>query len=154
MLPDDVLLAAFDFYMRDPTNEPGSKKKEEEWQTLVHVCRRWRTVVFGSLRRLNLQLFCTPKTPARDLLGVWPALPLTIWGHDDYPMEGVDNITAVLEHSDRVCLIKLVGVSSSHLESITAAMQVPFPELTVLVLDLNDETVPVLPDSFLGGSAL
>jgi hypothetical protein len=32
-------------------------------------------------------------------------------------------------------------------------MQEPFPELTHLYLWLYDETVPVLTDSFLGGSA-
>ena len=32
-------------------------------------------------------------------------------------------------------------------------MQVPFPELTVLLLSSNGETVSALPDSFLGGSA-
>jgi hypothetical protein len=34
-----------------------------------------------------------------------------------------------------------------------AAMQVPFPELTELVFSSNGETLPVIPDSFLGGSA-
>ena len=51
MLPDDVLLAIFDFC--------GDKYELEAWQTLVHVCRRWRSVVLGSPRRLGLQLVCT-----------------------------------------------------------------------------------------------
>jgi hypothetical protein len=65
----------------------------------------------------------------------------------------VDNIVAVLERSNRVRQIDLLGVSSSHLESSLVAMQEPFPELTHLDLWLYDETVPVLTDSFLGGSA-
>jgi hypothetical protein len=64
----------------------------------------------------------------------------------------VDNITAVLERSDCVCQINLRDVPSSHLEKVSAAMQVPFPELTRLELRSCDETVPVLPNSFLGGS--
>jgi hypothetical protein len=44
-------------------------------------------------------------------------------------------------------------ISSSHLEKISAAMQEPFPELTYLLLLSYDETVPILPESFLGGSA-
>ena len=139
--------------MDDPTIDFGSKKMEGKWQTLVHVCRRWRTVVFGSPRRLNLHLFCAPKTPARDLLDVWPALPLSVWGYNVQPTESVDNIAAVLEHSDRVRQIRLEGVLNSYLEVISAAMQVPFPELMHLVLLSGDETAPVFPDSFLDGSA-
>ena len=104
----------------------------EAWQSLVHVCRRWRSVVFGSPRRLNLRLVCTAKTPARDTLDVWPALPLVIRCNGDYPTESVDNIIAVLERSDRVCQINLMDVPSSHLEKVSAAMQEPFPELTHL----------------------
>jgi hypothetical protein len=153
MLPNDVLLVIFYFYVNKASSRSYSKGRIEEWQSLVHVCWRWRTIVFGSPRRLNLRLGCTPKTPARDMLNIWPALPLFIWGDRHYPIDGVDNITAVLERSDRVCEIHLGAVSKSHLEAVWAAMQVPFPELTSLKLISDDETVPILPDSFLGGSA-
>ena len=142
ILPDDVLLAIFDFCA-----------ELEAWQTLVHVCRRWRSVVFGSPRRLDLQLVCSAKTPARATLDIWPALPLVILCDTDRPLENVDNIVAVLERSNRVRQIDLLGISSSHLESSLAAMQEPFPELTHLMLSSNEETVSVIPDSFLGGSA-
>ena len=98
MLPDDVLLEIFDFF----AGGVGMKRQIEKWQTLVHVCRRWRSLVFGSPRRLDLRLVCSDKTPARDTLDVWPALPLYIWCL--YMAESVDNIIAVLEHSDRVSL--------------------------------------------------
>ena len=148
MLPDDVLLEIFDFFAR----EVGfTKEKIEEWQTLVHVCRRWRSLVFGSSRRLDLRLVCSDKTPARDTLDVWPSFPLYIRCYKIE--ESVDNIIAVLEHSDRVCHIYLIGFESSYLEKLSAAMQVPFPELTVLRLRSNGKTVSALPDSFLGGSA-
>ena len=97
MLPDDILLAIFDFIVE---KGKGSPKVIEEWQTLVHVCRRWRSLVFGSPRRLNLRLVCSTQTPARDTLDVWPALPLFI--SCDKMAESVDDIIAVLEHSDRV----------------------------------------------------
>ena len=72
-LPDDVFLAIFDFYVRPVQVFPEDKKEEiETWQTPVHVCRRWRNVVFGSPLRLNLRLCCTPKTPVRRMLDVWP----------------------------------------------------------------------------------
>jgi F-box-like len=148
MLPDDVLLDIFDFFVEEYY---FSKEDIEEWQTLVHVCRRWRSLVFGSPRRLNLRLFCSDKTPARGTLDVWPALPLFIVGGG--MAESVDNFVAVLERSDCVCYIGLAGLKSSDLEKLLAAMQVPFPELTVLLLYSNDEMLSVLPDSFLGGSA-
>jgi hypothetical protein len=144
MLPDDILLDIFDFYV-------NARRWIEEWQTLVHVCQRWRSVAFGSPRRLNLRLFCSNKTPARDILDVWPALPLSIRCNGS--TKGVDNIIAVLKRSDRVFHINLERIESWSLEEILAAMQEPFPELTHLHLWPNgDETVSILPDSFLGGS--
>jgi hypothetical protein len=133
MLPDDVL-----------------KSLIEGWQTLAHVCHRWRSVVFGSPRRLNLRLVCTWETPARETLDVWPSLPLLIQD-SNYPTEDVDNLIAV-ERSDRVVRIHLDDVYGSELENVLAAMQVPFPELTGLALG-SGGMVSVLPDSFLGGSA-
>jgi hypothetical protein len=66
----------------------------------------------------------------------------------------MDNIIAVLKLSDRVYQISLRHLLSSQLEEISAAMQVPFPELTDLTIHLGVETKPVtIPDSFLGGSA-
>jgi F-box-like len=144
MLPDDVLLAIFGFFVekeRFPT---------AEWQTLVHVCRCWRSLVFGSPRRLNLRLYCSNKTPARGTLDIWPALPLFIVCIG--MAKSMDNIAAVLERSDCVCYIRLAGLESSDLEKPLAAMQVPFPKLTDLVLWSKGETLSVLPDSFLGGS--
>ena len=150
MLPDDVLLEIFDFYVNMHEFE-YYKNEIEVWQTLVHVCRRWRRVVFGSPRRLNLRLVCTPETPARDTLDVWPSLPFILYV--DCPTENVDDIIAVLERSDRVVEIYFSRLNGSNLEIGLAAMQVPFPELTGLSLWLPEGMVSVLPDSFLGGSA-
>ena len=150
MLPDDVLLEMFDFYVNEDEDE-YFKKEIEVWQTLVHVCRQWRRVVFGSPRRLNLRLVCTPETPARDTLDVWPSLPLLI--QDSIPAQVVDEILAVLERSDRIVKVELLEFNGSNLEIVLAAMQVPFPELTHLELHSIDGKVSALPDSFLGGSA-
>jgi hypothetical protein len=157
-LPDDDLLAIFDLYVvryqdldfRD--SEYDTKRKIESWQSLVHVCRRWRGLVLGSPRRLNLQLCCTTRTPARGTLDVWPALPLLIQG--GVTETSVDNVIAVLEHSDRICKINLDCHTNSQIGELWTAMQVPFPELAVLYLSYEDFSyLPVLPDSFLGGSA-
>ena len=153
-LPDDVLLAVFDHYVNNDAQAQGPIERGNAWQSLVHVCRRWRSIVFRSPRHLNLQLVCSAGTPARDMLHVWPALPLIIWYYGGYRTGSVDNTVAVLECRDRACQIELLGIQSSDLEIFLAAMQQPFPELTQMLLhcDSAGETVPVVPDSFLGGS--
>ena len=86
------------------------------------------------------------------MLDVWPPLPLVIHGR---LIEGVDlsNIVAELEHRDRVDEIDLWEVNSPALEKVLAVMQEPFPELTYVRLSSYEETVPIVPDSFLGRSA-
>ena len=151
ILPDDVLLEIFDFYMKTDSSY-RDKMMTEAWQSLIHVCRRWRCIVLGSPRRLNLQLYCTPETPARDTLDIWPALPLIIEG----PMvssSGTDNVVAALGQSTRVCKVILWNLARWQLDEVLAAMQVPFPELTELRLFLHDETPLVIPGLFLDGAA-
>ena len=159
-LPDDVLLAIFDFCVfknQDPVffdlYIDDTKRKIESWQSLVHVCRRWRGLVFGSPRRLDLQLYCTTRTPAGKILDVWPALPLLIMGG---VYEGkADNVIAELKLSDRIYQIQLeLNRYTTQIEELWTAMQVPFPELAVLSLSFGDMSHgPALPDLFLGGSA-
>ena len=157
VLPDDVLLAIFCFYV---LNDPDfnvlfsyTKREIDSWQSLVHVCRRWRYLVFGSPRHLNLRLFCIPGRSARKSLGVWPALPLLIRCTHLETETSTDNAIAELEHSDRIHQISLGRLTTSHIETLCMAMQVPFPELEVLALSIETSCGPVLPDSFLGGSA-
>ena len=150
VLPDDVLLEIFDFYM-DMISYGDDIMGIEAWESLVHVCRRWRVLVFESPHRLNLRLLCTNKTPSRDKLDVWPALPLIIEGMT--LTRGLENIIVALEQSNRVCQAFLQDLAGWQLEKVLATMQVPFPELTHLQFFSNGETVPVIPDSFLDGSA-
>ena len=65
-----------------------------------------------------------------------------------------DNVIAALGQSNRICEVSLLSLVGWELESVVAAMQVPFPELTDLRLT-SYETLPLIPvpDSFLGGSA-
>ena len=146
MLPDIALLETFDFYMHDA----------QKWYTLVHVCRKWRSVVFGSPRRLGLQLQYNASRPAREMLDIWPPFPITIRVFLAN-MEDVDNTIAVLEHNSRIREIEItillsswLSVTFSQFEKLMAAMQRPFPALTRLDLV---STAPINPGSFLGGSA-
>jgi hypothetical protein len=144
MFPDVALLRIFDFYL--------DKAWIDTWYTLVHVCRKWRNVVFGSPRRLNLRLRCRASTPARETLDVWPLLPIIVRG-DGHRNWGMDSIVAALEHNDRVCAIDLLYLPSSMLEKVLEAMEQPYPELTRLDLQTEGDAAPVAPASFLGGSA-
>ena len=117
----------------------------------MHVCRRWRRLVFGSPGHLDLRLLCTTRTPVRDALDIWPSLPLHIL-YDVGLRGSVDNIIAALERTDRVREVTLWNTLSSDLEIVFAAMQQPFPELSFLQVGFN-ETVLFVPDSFLGRSA-
>jgi hypothetical protein len=145
MLPDDVLVEIFDFCSLDVD------RWWYTWQTLVHVCRQWRHVVLGSPRQLNLQLVCSALTPTRDMLNIWPSLPLLVYA-DVWETTGVDNVVAALEHSDRVREISIT-ISLSQPEELWKGMEEPLPELTFLYLSFEHEPVSIVPDSFLGRSA-
>ena len=149
VLPDDALLDIFDFYL--------AKAWEKAWRGLVHVCRRWRNIVFGSPRRLNLRLYCTVGTPV-EMLDIWPPLPIDIgyeWGDES---ESVDNIVAALEHNERINAIDIRNMSASQFEE-TTEVEGPFPALTRLCLRFDSYWIekqprlPDVPDSFLGGFA-
>ena len=153
VLPDDVLLEIFDFYLdvRAGVRNTGRGLAVEAWQLLVHVCRRWRTLIFRSPRRLNLRLYCTSKTPAKDTLDVWPTLPLIVEGVAS--SSGTDNIIAALGQSNRIHEISLRGRAGRPLEKVLATMEVPYPELTVIRLSSVHVIRQIIPDLFLGGSA-
>jgi len=160
VLPDDVLVEIFSYVnMRDMQNQ---------WHALVHVCRRWRYVIFASPRRLNLRLAYGGHRPMSEMLDTWPVLPVilifnsVILLHGELPRPTSDqrwnNIVAALEseHHNRICEIYITGMTKAHWQRLAPAMQKSFPELTHLELWVdywNRDFVPVLPDSFLGGSA-
>ena len=146
-LSDDVLLGIFKFYM-DPLYS------EDAWQKLVHVCRKWRFIVFASPRWLHLELRCTNRRPVRKMLDIWPTFPIVIDAQITESQQlGLTNVIAALDRHDRVCRIKIWGVPISLLKS--AAIKKPFPKLTHLMLRSSYEdrdNALVIPDSFLGGS--
>ncbi len=145
-LADDVLLYVFDFYLTDAS-------EVEAWHTLVHVCRQWRILVFRSPRRLNLRIACTNKTPVREKLDVWPALPIVVSGSCG-SQTCLDNIIAGLDHDNRVCQIDLFLTRESEDIDIFEALEEPFPELTDLKLHLTEPPDPIFPcsDQYLGGT--
>ncbi len=144
MLPDDALLEIFGFYVHQT-------KRTNRWMTLVHVCQRWRIIVFGSPHHLDLELVCTNITPVRRTLNVWPPLPIII--HQSFKSsQDIDNILAALEPNDRIREIILLHIPSAHWEKVLPAMEVQFPALARLQLG-SSETPLVATNLILGGSA-
>jgi hypothetical protein len=87
-------------------------------------------------------------------LDIWPQLPIAIHVDDkeDRSLPSVTDVISVLERNDRVCKIFIDGVPNSLLEAVVATSE-PFPELIELELASFRKDTPILPDSFLGGSA-
>jgi hypothetical protein len=65
----------------------------------------------------------------------------------------MNKILAALGQSNRVSQVVVWDLSGWQLKKVLAAMQVSFPELTVMKLLSDDETPPVIHDSFLDGYA-
>ena len=149
ILPDDALLEIFSFYLVEASNHI------EPWLPLVHVCRRWRGIIFASPRRLSVRVFYTPKRQVKVMLDIWQNLPIHIsaWGYNALRWHGENDLIAALEHTDRICQIQLDG-SYSQLEGILLAMQKPFPALASLGIACSEyNALAGLPQAFLGGSA-
>jgi len=156
VLPDTVLLEGFEFYLgKDGANEIDKDYNYDGWQTLVHVCRKWRCIVFASPRRLDLKLYLTQERLVKSkTLEIWPTFPIVISAQYLQSKEDATNvIIAALRHRNRVCKIRYYnwGFPDSFLNKF-AAIDQPFPALTSLGL-LSNRNPPVFPDSFLGGSA-
>jgi hypothetical protein len=152
LLPEDTLLEIFDWYLKE-NRFISLFYKIEVWQVLGHVCRKWRNLVFGSLHRLNLQLFWTGNKPVKKMLDIWPPLPIIILGERGTTDE--DNIIVALEQNDRVCQIRLKYLQNSLWEEVFTVMQKPFPALISMELHSSaaGEEPSMVSDSFLGRSA-
>ena len=164
MLPDDVLLEIFDAHR---ISQSGfSDCRFWKWDRLVHVCHRWRQLIFASPLRLCVHLRCTDRFDLRNfhdgpdrmdvkkLLGCWPAFPITVSyaRRKGIDPEDEDNLLVALEHSDRVHHINL-HIQEKQLAKLGTVIQKPFPMLTQLRLWRMSWPEPVLPHGFLGGSA-
>ena len=145
-LSDKVLLYIFCYYL---------DASPRLWPTLMHICRKWRRLVFASQRVLQLQLLFTHGTPVLETLDCWPTLPIVVQYGGSPALsppasEDDDNIMAALKHSDRVTSISLT-VTSSLLKKLSA-LERPFSELEDLVLLSRNGDSPTLPRAFLWGS--
>ena len=158
-LPDNVLLEIFELDLGKVDVDDFEAYLDHDhnrWQKLVHVCRRWRSIVFASPRRLDLAIELWESANSR-ALDIWPALPILIYVFGIGSKEEVTNVIAALRQRNRVRKIHYddyddCDIQDSLLKEI-AAIDEPFPALTSLTLLSSQQNVTVLPDTFLGGSA-
>ncbi|KAH9028375.1 hypothetical protein EDB85DRAFT_2147961 [Lactarius pseudohatsudake] len=154
ILPDDILREIFAICLFKRYKHPTRRMRV--WQRLVHVCQRWRQIIYGSPHYFDLYLYCSNGYGlAFKDLSVWPEFPLIV----QYWIEGdEDDLIAALEHPDRVRRIVLY-MSSEEVFDTVRAMEVPFPVLTHLELTGHKPEEDRLKDmlyfssEFLGGSA-
>ena len=154
ILPDNALLEIFHLY-KDADLLIRSNITWR-WKTLTQVCRRWRYIVFGSPRRLDLQLLCTSTTPTTRLLDIWPPFPIIVYQPFSFPLadkNGLENLIAALESRDRISKIQIVDICGPVLERFATVLHEPFPLLTTFLLFSTDVSIPVLSETFLGGFA-
>ncbi|KAH9990636.1 hypothetical protein BJV74DRAFT_421172 [Russula compacta] len=162
-LPDEVLLDIFDSYRQHFTHDQSLWNTKHKWFKLMHVCRRWRCIVFASSTRLDLCLFVSNSNPGNMNTIFSPHLsPLPIAINHDCPPLGVTShmkgkeigcMLAVLKRcGDRVRGITFSG-SAPDFDKLFEATKHPFPILEDLelyhcsIIELN------LPATFLMGSA-
>jgi hypothetical protein len=157
ILPDDILLEIFVSILSGRTpfihDHPIRDHPIWGWHKLVHVCRRWRQLIFASPLRLDLQLLCTRRTSIRKDLGCWPAFPLVIdyLYYRDARRPTLENLFAALEQRDRVRHINIIALGPI-LGELFAVMEKPFPALTHPCFSCEDHSEPAIPNAFLGGS--
>ncbi|KAI0258975.1 hypothetical protein BC834DRAFT_668564 [Gloeopeniophorella convolvens] len=164
-LPDEVLLEVFDCYRLVVPREPRHiySYMHWPWQTLAHVCRRWRRLVVASPRRLELRLLLTYHSPVVDILEYSRSLPL-ILTYDDcrfydfdnsrflpWPPYRVNSVILALEQINRIHQITLFAPRDAW-SKLLPAMTGPALHLESLYLN-SDDPISLLPIGFLGGYA-
>jgi len=159
-LTDDALLEIFDFCRAIGTSKLEKDEMEDPmwWETLVHVCQRWRKIIFASPRHLDLHVTCSGTTQTRTSLDIWPPFPIKIAWYQPRICESdkeYENIIAALEHHDRIDEILFSSVTRSTLKRFVTAMQEPLVALTNLRIESSilEWRGIVLPEAFFSVSA-
>ena len=162
ILDDDSLLRIFFFYrlvlFGEFEDDHMFRLQAREcahgrwWHKLIHVCRRWRYLVFASASHLGLCLVCTHGTPVADMLAYFPPLPLVIY-HTDFAREMTaedeEGIILALQHRDRVRRISL-KIPTPNLKKVLLSMDDEFPILEYLDIGrlIKHNMSLVLPKTF------
>jgi hypothetical protein len=162
VLDDDSLINIFRLYRPDlldkeETNDVhilrgGEWRRECWWYKLVHVCRRWRSLILATSSHLGLSLLCTHRTPVADMLAHSPPLPLIIDYADkkrEFTPLDEEGIKLALRHHSRVRRIRFAMVVP-RLQTLINAIDKEFPILGYLYIDplaYSDQGL-ILPETF------
>ena len=125
----------------------------KEWQRLVHVCQRWRRIIYGLPSFFDLHLCCSAQTPYRNNLSHWPEFPLTLHyvvsqdtlQEDEY--EDMDIFFSLLDRN-RVHRIELIVTDvfrTPLMDQVKEVFILPFPVLTHLDITGPDEEFDDVP---------
>jgi F-box-like len=138
-LPDEVLLDMFDSYRQSTECYDYLWRNKYAWFNLAHVCRRWRTVMFASSSRLDLNVIMGPQKPGNIKTILSSHLPIIIdytllYGRRDVTGSVIWRMHAALRHRDRVREISLLGRYGDIFRKFIKATDYHFPALESLVL--------------------
>ena len=137
ILNDDSILHVFYLYrplFRDEDGIADWKYNGRWWYALVHVCQRWRNIIFGSATYLGLSLHCTFGTPVSDMLAHSPPLPLVVgYFRDSFELttEDEEGVVLALKQHDRVCRVRLHNAGTI-IQKLIKAMDEEYPVLEFL----------------------
>ncbi|KAF8484039.1 hypothetical protein DFH94DRAFT_337870 [Russula ochroleuca] len=160
-LPDELLVEIFDFYRQDKPDNVSDYhwwSIKLEWFKLIHVCKRWRTVVFASSSRLDL-CFVLPKTGGHMktiLSRHFPPLPIDIRTNRAIlanQAKDVARIYSALKHPDRIRRVSFIETTTV-LDKLLKAIKFPLPALESLELRDKYDRALKIPATFLKGSYL
>jgi hypothetical protein len=132
-LDDDALLQIFSCYRLE---DEDNWYHQLSWLTLVHVCRKWRYLIYGSWSYLDVCHLITHNSTSMDPPGHLPHLPLVIACSDrtnTMTRSGEDNIHLGLQYGGRIRRVALRAPSSS-LRMWLEQMNKHFPRLQALSL--------------------
>ena len=165
-IPDEVLLEIFDSYRQLFTQgHHNDWNRRPKWFKLIHVCQRWRRIVFASSTRLSLCLVVANNNPGH-MKAIFspriPPLPIAVDYHPRKPCshyarsnaKDLGRVLAALKRCNRVRGITFSGTGPDF-DKFFKATKHRFPELKSLDLrnQLTRKPELTLPATFLKGSA-
>ncbi|KAH9014830.1 hypothetical protein EDB84DRAFT_1528135 [Lactarius hengduanensis] len=157
-LPGDVLLEIFDAYRQlheyQPSYETCYEKvwnSRDGWFKLAHVCRNWRHIVFLSPSRLQVHLLFIPhRSPTDPVLRRLPPFPISVDYRTGPWIEKQCLAFAAIKYRSRM---RGIVVQNPCFIKFLKALGHPFPKLERLEISLSHRLEPILPTTFLSGSA-
>ena len=152
-LNDDILLGIFHCYRLDEMNGWNDRLG---WRKLLHVCQRWRHLIYECSSHLGMYITCTNGAPIVDTLDHLPPLPLIVKYTSTTRRTEQDElgIYQALRLHGRIRLIG-IDLPPSILHKALALMDENFPILEHLSLsyscsaDSGDRLPLTLPKAFL-----